>query len=90
MQDVLTCPSCGLAAGRIHSCYNQKLADLAWAEINVCLHLQVRKCSCSNRVRRQRVFMKRPPLVAAPWVCRTATRSGSCASTDGLSLDFAR
>jgi len=71
MQDVLTCPSCGLAAGRIHSYYNRKLADLAWAEISVCLHLQVRKCYCSNRVCTQRVFMERLPLVAAPWARRT-------------------
>ena len=66
MQDMLTCPNCGLAAGHIYSCCNQKLADFAWAEISVCLHLQVWRCSCSNRVCRQRVFMERLPLVEAP------------------------
>jgi transposase len=71
MQEVLICPGCGLAAGRIHSYYNRTLADLAWADISVCLQLQVRKCYCSNQVCPQQVFMERLPLVAAPWARRT-------------------
>ncbi len=70
-QTVLVCPGCSVASGRIHSHYDRTLADLAWADINVCLHLQVRKCFCGNKGCPQRIFTERLPEVAAPWARRT-------------------
>jgi transposase len=60
-QTVLVCPGCSVASGRIHSHYDRTLADLTWADINVCLHLQVRKCFCGNKGCRQRIFTERLP-----------------------------
>ena len=70
-QTVLVCPGCRVESGRIHSNYDRTLADLAWADIKVCLHLQVRKCFCGNMGCTQRVFTERLPEVAAPWARRT-------------------
>jgi transposase len=70
-QTVLVCPGCSVASGRIHSHYDRTLADLAWADINVCLHLQVRKCFCGNKGCTQRIFTERLPEIAAPWARRT-------------------
>ena len=70
-QPVLVCPGCALQSGRVHSHYGRTLADLAWADIRVCLHLRARKCFCSNRACTQRVFTERLPGVAAPWARRT-------------------
>ena len=56
---VLVSPGCSTASGRIHSYYECMLADLAWAYINVCLHLQVRKDFCGNNGCTLRIFVDR-------------------------------
>jgi transposase len=68
---MLVCPGCAAESDRIHSHYGRTLVDLAWADIRVCLHLQVRKCFCCNRACTQQIFTERLPVVAAPWARRT-------------------
>lgn len=70
-QALLVCPGCAVPSSRIHSHYDRTLADLAWAELRVCLCLQVRKCFCRNSACAQRIFAERLPEVAAPWARRT-------------------
>lgn len=65
------CPACHHQATRVHSHYSRTLADLAWAQIPVCLHLQVRKLFCETRDCPRRIFTERLPSVVAPWARRT-------------------
>jgi transposase len=71
IQATPSCPRCHTPSNRIHSGYIRTLADLPWAETTVCLHLQVRKCFCSNPACPQRIFTERLPAVVAPWARRT-------------------
>jgi transposase len=71
IQATLLCPGCHTESDRIHSHYDRTLADLAWADIRVCLHLQVRKCFCLNQTCPQRIFTERIPVMVAPWARRT-------------------
>lgn len=63
----LSVPAVTVARVRIHSRYRRTLADLLWAEIRVCLHLQVRKCFCTNPACTQRTFSERLLTNVAPW-----------------------
>jgi transposase len=65
------CPLCATPARRIHSDYGRTLADLPWAQYQVCLQLRVRKWFCRNRSCRRRIFTERLPTIAAPWARRT-------------------
>jgi transposase len=71
IQATPSCPRCHTPSNRIHSGYIRTLADLPWADASVCLHLQVRKCFCSNPACPQRIFTERLPTVVAPWARRT-------------------
>src|SRR5262245_9385123 len=66
------CPLCQMPARLIHSTYVRTLADLPWAEVAVCLHLQVRKCYCENPTCVRKIFSERVVLLAAAWARRTA------------------
>jgi transposase len=65
------CPRCRSGSSRVHSRYQRTVADLPWASINVCLHLEVRKCFCLDPACTQRIFSEHLPSVVAPWARRT-------------------
>lgn len=71
LQATSSCPRCQVQSDRIHSYYQRTVADLPWADIRVCLHLEVRKCFCLNPICTPRIFSERLPGVVAPWARRT-------------------
>jgi transposase len=59
------CPFCGCPAGRIHSKYSRKLADLPWAGKPVQILLQVSRFFCDNQQCGHMIFAERLNTAAA-------------------------
>lgn len=64
-------PVCGRAAGRVHSRYARRLADLPWQGSVVRWCLQARKFFCDMPACRRRIFTERLPEVAAAYARNT-------------------
>lgn len=60
------CPVCGTAAHRIHSRYERRVWDLSVQNLQVLLHLHVRKFYCDQPDCSRRIFTDRLPQVTAP------------------------
>src|SRR5262249_49358431 len=60
---------------RLHSRYRRTLADLPWATLPVCLHLQVRRFFCDTPACGRQTFTERVPPVARPYAHTTARAS---------------
>src|SRR5438034_131125 len=60
------CPVCGTAAHRIHSRYQRSVWDLSVQNVQVLLHLHVRKFYCDQPNCRRRIFTERLPQVTSP------------------------
>jgi len=60
------CPVCGTAAHRIHSRYERTVWDLSVQNVQVILHLHVRKFYCDHPDCPQRIFTERLPQVTSP------------------------
>src|SRR5205823_6372748 len=58
-QDKLQCPLCQAPATRVHSQYTRTIADLPWADVQVQLHLQVRKGFCPTSDCPRTIFTER-------------------------------
>jgi len=68
----MPCPLCRQQAGRVHSRYERRLADLPWGEHAVAIRLRVRRLFCDNARCERRIFAERLPGVAASWARKTA------------------
>jgi transposase len=60
------CPLCGTAAHRIHSRYERTVRDLSVQNVQVILHLHVRKFYCDHPDCLRRIFTERLPQVTSP------------------------
>ena len=60
------CPLCGTAAHRIHSRYQRSVWDLSVQNVQVLLHLRVRKFYCDQPDYPRRIFTERLPQVTSP------------------------
>ncbi len=60
------CPVCGTAAHRIHSHYERTVRDLSIQNVQVILHLHVRKFYCDQPNCARRIFTERLPQVTPP------------------------
>ncbi len=60
------CPVCGTAAHRIHSRYQRTVWDLSVQNVQVLLHLHVRKFYCDRSDCPRRIFTERIPQVTSP------------------------
>jgi len=60
------CPVCGTAAHRIHSRYERTVRDLSLQNVQVILHLHVRKFYCDQPSCPRRIFTERLPQVTSP------------------------
>jgi len=60
------CPVCGTLAHRIHSRYERTVWDLSLQNVQVILHLHVRKFYCDQPSCPRRIFTERLPQVTAP------------------------
>jgi transposase len=60
------CPVCGAAAHRIHSRYERTVWDLSVQNVQVLLHLHVRKFYCDQPDCPRRIFTERLPGVTLP------------------------
>ncbi len=60
------CPVCGTATHRIHSRYERTVWDLSVQNVQVILHLHVRKFSCDHPDCPRRIFTERLPQVTSP------------------------
>ena len=60
------CPLCGTAATRIHSRYQRTVQDLSVQNVQVLLHLRVRKFYCDQPACPRRIFTERLPQVTSP------------------------
>ncbi len=60
------CPVCGTAAYRIHSRYQRTVWDLSVQNVQVLLHLHVRKFYCDYPGCPRRIFVERLPQVTSP------------------------
>jgi len=60
------CPVCGTAAHRIHSRYQRTVRDLSVQNVQVLLHLHVRKFYCDQPDCPRRIFTERLPQVTSP------------------------
>ena len=60
------CPVCGTAAHRIHSRYQRTVWDLSVQNVQVLLHLHVRKFYCDQPDCPRRIFTERLPQVTSP------------------------
>lgn len=58
------CPACGRSAGRVHSRYTRRLADLPRHGRHARLLLEVRRFFCDTAGCRRRIFGERVPAVA--------------------------
>ena len=65
------CPQCQHSSFRIHSRYMRTVADLPWADYQVCFHLQVRRFFCATTTCAQRIFAER----CGPMLPRSARRT---------------
>jgi transposase len=71
MKTRAVCPPCQHLAGRIHSHYVRRVADLPWWGMAVRLELPVRRFLCAQVSCRQRIFCERMPTLVAPPARRT-------------------
>ena len=60
------CPVCGTPAHRIHSRYQRTVWDLSVQNVQVVLHLHVRKFYCDQPSCPRRIFAERLPRVRSP------------------------
>ncbi len=60
------CPVCGTVAHRIHSRYQRTVWDLSIQNVQVILHLHVRKFYCDQHGCPRRIFTERLPQVTSP------------------------
>lgn len=60
------CPVCGVTAHRIHSRYQRTVWDLSVQNVQVVLHLHVRKFYCDQPSCPRRIFAERLPQVTSP------------------------
>ena len=60
-----------MIAGRVHSRYVRRVADLPWHGVSVRLELHARKFFCDDQACSRRVFTERLPRVVAPHARRT-------------------
>ena len=60
------CPVCGPVAHRIHGRYKRTVWDLSVQNVQVLLHLHVRKFSCDHPDCLRRIFTERLPQVTSP------------------------
>lgn len=65
------CPQCHQASSRIHSRYTRTVADLPWADYQVCFQLHVRRFFCPTTTCPQRIFAER----CGPMLPRSARRT---------------
>ena len=65
------CPVCNHPTQRTHSHYQPTLKDLAWADYQITLHLQVHKFFCVNSACHRHIFTERLPTLTVPWARRT-------------------
>jgi transposase len=65
------CPVCRGESTRVHSRYQRKVADLAWAQTPVVLHLHVRRFFCPRPTCARVTFSEPLPTVVAPFARRT-------------------
>jgi transposase len=84
-QDALQCPVCRASATRVHSQYTRTIADLPWADVQVQLHLQVRKGFCPTSDCPRSIFTERLPALVAPYARRT-TRLATAQRHLGVAL----
>ncbi len=84
-QDALYCPVCLAPATRMHSQYTRTIADLPWADVQVQLHLQVRKSFCPTADCPRVIFTERLPTLVAPYGRRT-TRLATAQRHVGVAL----
>src|SRR5262245_61680382 len=70
-----SCPVCRSEASRIHSRYQRTVADLAWAQTPVVLHLHVRRFFCPKPTCARVTFSEPLPTVVAPFARRTVRLS---------------
>jgi len=60
------CPVCGTVVRRIHSRYERTIQDLSVQNVQVILHLHVRKFYCDHPQCPRRIFTERLPQVTSP------------------------
>jgi transposase len=60
------CPVCGTATHRIHSRYQRTVWDLSIQNVQVILHLHVRKFYCDQPTCARRIFTERLPQITSP------------------------
>ncbi len=60
------CPVCGTSAYRIHSRYQRTVWDLSVQNVQVLLHLHVRKFYCDHPGCQRRIFTERLPQITSP------------------------
>jgi transposase len=80
-----TCPLCTVPSTRIHSRYTRTVADLAWADRPLALHLQVRRFVCGTATCQRKIFAERFGA-ALPAFARRTTRLVSTLRTLAFSV----
>ncbi|MEU9107731.1 ISL3 family transposase [Streptomyces xanthophaeus] len=70
-QQAATCPSCGLAAARVHSRYGRRLADRPIDGRRVILRLRVRRFFCDRAACERRTFAEQVDHLTTPYRRRT-------------------
>jgi transposase len=63
---IACCPRCGTATHRVHSRYERTAQDLSIQNVQVVLHLRVRKFYCDQPDCQRRIFTERLPQVTSP------------------------
>ncbi|MDQ5852754.1 MAG: transposase family protein [Chloroflexota bacterium] len=66
------CPLCTVPSTRIHSRYTRTVADLAWADRPLALHLRVRRFVCSTATCPRKIFAERFGAALPAFARRTA------------------
>ena len=80
-----TCPRCGQASRRVHSCYQRKLADLPSHGKTVVIQLHARRFFCTAAACDRKIFVERLPALARAYA-RTTARLCQAHGQIGLAL----
>lgn len=75
-QRTAVCPICRTPAGRVHSRYLRRLADLPLAKTPFRLELTVRRFYCDNLACGRKTFVEQIPAVTTPLARRTPRLAG--------------
>ncbi len=70
-QQTVTCPSCGVAASRVHSMYMRRLADRPLGGRRVLLRLRIRRFFCDNGLCSRRTMAEQIPSLTTRYRRRT-------------------